>query len=564
MSTRMLLGRCESSRPIASTLIAAPVLLLAASARAQQPLYVLHGQFSGAGAGLVGSELGNSVAVLSDLNGDGIPELVSGDTAQSYYAPMAGHARVFSGADGAVLFDFTGDAAYESYASSVGNAGDVDADGFDDVVVSSAYVGSGDTNGAAQVRSGHTGAVLRTFLGEPVNVGNAVSTGVGDVNSDGHGEVLVALPYSNVAGASSGHVLVYDGASGNLLYDIPGPGPGAYFGIVVDAAGDMDADGKPEFVVASVGPTRVYSGATGSLLLSFTTNSTSGNSAMVRALGDVNGDGKADLVVGAGDDTQAPGGGRVDVRSGSNGTVLYSVYGQTPSGELGWTVGSGGDYDGDGHADFMATQYYDPAAGPNRSSVALYSGVDGHLLRKFLGTEAGDGFGYWIGMLGDANQDGLPDAYSTAPYSNLSRGAIYVLSVGALISNYCSASTNSTGSAAAIHATGHASLAANDLLLNADHLPASRPGLFIASSTQGQAPFGNGVLCLGGQIQRLLPVQFSSPSGVLASALDVTQGPWPTLIHPGTTWNFQGWFRDPAAGGAGFNFSDGLSVTFLP
>lgn len=40
--------------------------------------------------------------------------------------------------------------------------------------------------------------------------------------------------------------------------------------------------------------------------------------------------------------------------------------------------------------------------------------------------------------------------------------------------------------------------------------------------------------------------------------------PWFYLLNPGETWNFQLWYRDTAAGGAGFNLSDGLRVTFLP
>ena len=37
-----------------------------------------------------------------------------------------------------------------------------------------------------------------------------------------------------------------------------------------------------------------------------------------------------------------------------------------------------------------------------------------------------------------------------------------------------------------------------------------------------------------------------------------------TQITAGSTWNFQNWFRDPAAGGAFFNLSDGLEITFTP
>ena len=53
--------------------------------------------------------------------------------------------------------------------------------------------------------------------------------------------------------------------------------------------------------------------------------------------------------------------------------------------------------------------------------------------------------------------------------------------------------------------------------------------------------------------------------GVPAHDLDVTMPTTQaTQITAGSTWNFAAWFRDPAAGGAFFNLSDGLEVTFLP
>ena len=61
-----------------------------------------------------------------------------------------------------------------------------------------------------------------------------------------------------------------------------------------------------------------------------------------------------------------------------------------------------------------------------------------------------------------------------------------------------------------------------------------------------------------------LPVE-NATGGTLQHLLDNTNPPNTfTVIAPGTTWNFQAWFRDPAAGGSGFNLSNGLELTFLP
>ena len=72
-----------------------------------------------------------------------------------------------------------------------------------------------------------------------------------------------------------------------------------------------------------------------------------------------------------------------------------------------------------------------------------------------------------------------------------------------------------------------------------------------------------GFRCIGGTVYRLDVTV--AVAGVLSHALDVTDPPSPGgQITAGSTWNFQAWFRDPAGGGAAFNLSDGLNVTFSP
>ncbi len=125
---------------------------------------------------------------------------------------------------------------------------------------------------------------------------------------------------------------------------------------------------------------------------------------------------------------------------------------------------------------------------------------------------------------------------------------------------YCTAGLNSTGAPAAISASGSASVAANDLLLSAEPVP-NQPGIFFYGPQQTSVPFGNGTLCIAGQIGRLDVV--NATGNVMTFLLDNTSPPSAaTQITAGSTWNFQAWFRDPAAGGAFFDLSDGLSVVF--
>jgi len=103
---------------------------------------------------------------------------------------------------------------------------------------------------------------------------------------------------------------------------------------------------------------------------------------------------------------------------------------------------------------------------------------------------------------------------------------------------------------------------ANDWTMRAVYCPPSQFGLFYYGRDQNQVPFGDGWRCVDGQVFRLPTVQIDA-TGEATWPFDFTSPPEPAgLVEPGETWRFQFWYRDPAAGGAGFNLSDGLSVNF--
>ena len=132
--------------------------------------------------------------------------------------------------------------------------------------------------------------------------------------------------------------------------------------------------------------------------------------------------------------------------------------------------------------------------------------------------------------------------------------------------NYCLLTVNSTGAPARITATGLTSVSANHLELQAGPLPAIATGIFFYGTGQTQLPFGFGTLCVaaGSGLFRL-PVVHAEPTGVLCATVDLDDPPSAAgRITAGSTWNFQAWFRDPAAGPPAFNTSDGLEITFRP
>lgn len=128
--------------------------------------------------------------------------------------------------------------------------------------------------------------------------------------------------------------------------------------------------------------------------------------------------------------------------------------------------------------------------------------------------------------------------------------------------NFCTATANSGGGPAILSATGSASVAANDLVLRAQPVPGSSNGIFYLGPNATQVAFGNGWRCVAGSTVRLGIATASG--GALVRAVNNAVPPAAGLIVPGSTWHFQAWFRDAAAGGSNFNLSNGLRIPFTP
>ena len=132
---------------------------------------------------------------------------------------------------------------------------------------------------------------------------------------------------------------------------------------------------------------------------------------------------------------------------------------------------------------------------------------------------------------------------------------------------YCQTSPNSISSGARMFSFGSLSLSSNTFELISDFGIPGGSGLFYYGPNQIQTSFGDGFRCVGGQTFRLNPVVQADAFGTATLPVDFTQPPTGSgagLITPGSTWNFQHWYRDVMAGMSGFNLSDGLSVTFAP
>jgi hypothetical protein len=132
--------------------------------------------------------------------------------------------------------------------------------------------------------------------------------------------------------------------------------------------------------------------------------------------------------------------------------------------------------------------------------------------------------------------------------------------------NYCVTSPNSVGAGAVMDWSGEASLGANDFQLFAYGCPPNKTGIFFYGNDAAQIPLGNGFRCVASPIHRLGAIT-TDAFGDAFRQLDFTLPPMRSgsgAITTGSTKRFQLWYRDPAAGGARTNLTDGLAVTFCP
>ncbi len=464
---------------------------------------------------------GWSVASAGDVNNDGYDDLIIGAPQHIAGLPGEGRSYVIYGHAGALGtdqpppslayldasngFKLSGAVDNDYTGRSVASAGDINGDGFDDVIVGAwrADAGAADA-GASYVVFGKAGGFLSDIQLSALNGSDGFKlSGVaaddrsgysvasaGDVNGDGYGDLIVGAALADPNGNSSGaSYIVFGKASGftanfNLStlngsngFKLSGGAASDKSGFSVASAGDFNGDGFDDLIVGApgakvgsaygAGSAYIVYGKASGFAANFSLSSLSGGNGFkltgvvgadaagtsVAAAGDVNGDGYDDVIVGApwaggtgGSYVvfgKAAGFGASFALSTLNGSNGFKLSGVAASDGGGISVASAGDVNGDGFADLIVgSPNADPHGTSSGTSYVVFGKASGFAANidlstlngsngfRLTGVAANDSSGVSVSSAGDFNGDGIDDLVIgavRADTNGIDAGTTYVI-----------------------------------------------------------------------------------------------------------------------------------------
>lgn len=344
-------------------------------------------------SGQSGAEFGIRIANAGDVNNDGIDDLVVGASRWDGGMTDSGGAFVYLGPGFTASSFLTINQTGAGFGAGVGGASDLNIDGFDDVVIGApGFDGNSTNSGAAYVYFGGPGAFDQTAdrtISGPNSSANmgAALRGIGDVNNDGIDDLAVGVPRYNPGGRP-------DQGGAFIFYGA------SNFNTTVDAV--------------------------------LTTNDVSVNSGNSLASGDVNGDGINDVIVGA-TGYESSGSfnneGAAVVFLGGVGTIDTTPDAILRSARADATGGASvavGDFNGDGIGDVLSGAPLSSVANTEAGMVQIWYGSTGSFDSlvdvTLFGTDLAEDFGRSVAALPDSNDDGRDEIVVGAPRASNSVG----------------------------------------------------------------------------------------------------------------------------------------------
>jgi hypothetical protein len=386
---------------------------------------------------------GHSVATAGDVNGDGFSDVIVGAKWADGGETNEGRAYVYLGSPGGISTSaewiLESDQADAQFGFAVGTAGDVNGDGYSDVIVGALFFDNGETDeGRAFVYHGAADVLALTHVWEAhsdqsfADFGHALAS-AGDVDGDGYGDVIVGAPNYNSGQFNEGRALVYRGTPAGVAtsasWHVDSNQVGAYLGESVASAGDVNGDGYSDVIVGAPfhdadtvgGRAFVYHGSSSGLA---TTYAWAGQADLpdcvygskVACAGDVNGDGYSDVIVGAyGYGT--PSYGRAFVYLGSSTGLATTPSWTADSGQqgagFGVAVSTAGDVNGDGFSDVIVGAWAHDNGETSEGRAFVYLGSHSGLSTTPAWTAESNEVGGTLGRdattAGDVNGDHYSD-----------------------------------------------------------------------------------------------------------------------------------------------------------
>jgi hypothetical protein len=391
------------------------------------------------------AHFGIAVALAGDLDGDNYSDLVIGANQFDQGQLNEGAAFIFYGSKTGInpnnVTTLEMNQAIAGMGSSVAGAGDLNSDGFGDVLVGAPFYDQGETNeGAAFVYLGTAQgvSVIPTVIqGNQADAHLGISlASAGDLNGDSYSDIIIGAPHYDKLYSDQGLANIYLGSAAGININAPivlaGKQSEEEFGRSVGCAGDVNGDGYADIMIAgrmqgkglpNEGVVSLYTGFSAginkkpvSVFKSNQANAHLGQS--LASAGDVNGDGFSDLVIGAylydaGQNNE----GAVMIwhggASGANAANVAALHSSQPESAFGYSVSGAGDVNGDGYDDIIVgAPHYDNGQSEEGAAFVFPgtpSGISKTASNMLEADQADAGFGTSVSAAGDVNGDGYGD-----------------------------------------------------------------------------------------------------------------------------------------------------------